>query len=375
MSSIKWAFKKLLLTLGGIVPAIVITAACSLVFLAVDQILGSMANTQYFLGIVNLDEGTYGDELILEIGRVDAVKAVILPDSDVAEESMKLGRVEAWVTIPENYTEQVRAMKKVDFDLHSAPDSISEQMGRGVLAQLNMEFISKEETYNRCKDLFSTYDECKAEVDAKLCELDAKIAKQYSISFYGEKQDKTSKGLFMNAFAKRSGLVAFVILLVLTSMLPYLCSSDVLRTSRRLLSTRRATLYGYISDYFTLLFAAVIVIAIAKIFMTGLSILDCFRLVPYAVCTSGLCLMYVRYAPINGSIDMLAPSIVLITSFLGGCFFDIASISAPFAVLSCLTPQGLFLYGLSTDKILPSIALLAIGLITFLIGLNKYKRG
>ena len=109
--------------------------------------------------------------------------------------------------------------------------------------------------------------------------------------------------------------------------------------ARRMGAAKLGRALAFFGDALALFAAGLIASAIAFAFAPARSAALALGLVCYDVCVSGLCLLTSKFGA-AGRIDIAAPAIALVTSLIGGCFMDLASLSPFLTVLSRLTPQG-----------------------------------
>ncbi|MDD3400641.1 MAG: ABC transporter permease [Eubacteriales bacterium] len=375
MRSIKWAIKKTVFSLGGYASILVILAVSAVSFLTIERVLHQAPSNTYMLGIVNFDEGELGDEVVERMGNVNGITLTELNSTETAQRMIENGQLEAWAQIPADYSQTIKSLQKVELIYHSASGSLSEQFGRETLSFENIRLLIRYETYQRCRELYDNDEECARQVDAQMKKMDSIVENQYTLTRSDDiPRTAISKSLFSKVFAKQTGVVTLLVTFVCAAMLQYMTRADVCGSRKRSLSIINARRFVFASDYLAYIFAALIIIVVAKICMRKLSYLDCLKMLPYVLCISSICHCYAQTRKTNGAIDMLTPFVVLATCFIGGCFFDIGSVSSTMQIVSCISPAGLLIYGIDNASAYPSIILLVLSVVFLTLGYIRNKK-
>lgn len=375
MQNIKWVFKKIIASFGGLCVLLLVLILATVSFFCVDSVLYAKPSQSYSLGLVNNDKGQYGQVIVDAISSNTSIALHIIEDTNAAEKLLSNGIVEGWVLIPADYTDLIRDGRNISFQFKAAPGSISQQIGREALSNINIQLLIKEDVYRRCMDMYPDYDSCKAAVDNQLQLLDKNISAQYTISTSGgEPKTALSDTLFSKVFAKQAGVVTLFITFCFASMLQYMTLDDVCRVRKRLFHVKKGRLNGYISENSAFILLGILSIVAAKLCMPHFSATDSILMIPFVICAAGMCMCYIQADSHNSSIDMFIPLIVLILCFLGGCFFDVGAVSPVLKVISCITPTGLVLHGIQNNLVYPSIILTCLGFSFSIIGYLRYKK-
>ncbi|MDO4564243.1 MAG: ABC transporter permease [Clostridia bacterium] len=374
MRAVRITALKLRYALGGLGSVIVVFALSCAAFLAVGGVLKAAPAEEYAFGIVNLDEGGFGVRLIEGLNEHGSTKVFVYESAEQAQDRMNGGEVEGWALIPASYSESVLRGRRVNFEFETAAGSSSGQLGRELVNYEHMRLELIQETYDRCRDLFDTDEECREAVDAALKTAGESGGSDYRISLSGgEARTALNSSLFSAVYVKSAGIVAMFIAFCAASMLRFLSAPDSARVSGRLLLSKREADLGLITDFAAVFCVCIALIILGKLCLDGLEFFECLHLVIYSALISALCLLYAYSTALHGAIDAFVPFIVLISCLLGGCFFELGEISPAVRLLSFLTPQGLALWSIREGGLWPALPPLLLTALVFALARRRYR--
>ena len=125
-----------------------------------------------------------------------------------------------------------------------------------------------------------------------------------------------------------------------------------------------------ITDHLALVMAGVFIAAEALIFRSDVDAGEILAYLLYVNCVAGICLL-ISLTRAGGGADMTASILALVTSTVGGCFFDLTALGRPFKVISYFTPQGLLIGAVSGS----ALCFIAMAIVTAVCMLIYYCSG
>jgi len=330
---ISTAYYKLCAMFGGVGMLPVVYLLLALCLAAAAMITKAQAPDTVTVALVNDCGGGYSRELSQRLGSTEGLHVVRFDEVKDAEDALLAGRAEALLVILPQYNELLTADGAVPLiELRSAPGAVSAELIReaaaGLLAAQRSEAMVTSELETE------GYDALK---------MQQYIAEFSTPTLYHVKTAGSGLAhegaLFGSSYACFEGVAAFALLLLLLTLARRMADAPSRMTAHRMGAAAHGSALAFLSDAFALFSAGFIAAAIAFALAPNKSLSLALGLVCYDICISGLCLLTGCFGA-AGRIDIAAPAIALITSLIGGCFADLASLSPALSFAAKCTPQG-----------------------------------
>jgi len=346
---------KLAAMFGGPLTALVLCAALLVSLTAVSGALQAERADSVRITVVDRDDSAESRALSDALSSDGALSVTQCGDEASARRMLALGRAEGLLTIGQGYGDALRSDgDELGLHYESAPLSSSGQAVREIVSGYVVRARSRIRAYeNAAEALGALSAEDEAALDALLGQA---APAAYTIETIGgdsqtNSDPQTNSGSVFRALSVRyEGFAALCILLCMLTL-----SAFFARGSSRLVSARMNALPGgaacaFFGDALALFGSGVLMAAIALIPRGDVSPTVLYMLAAYVFNLTGLCILITRFGGVGGRVDVLSPFLALLTGLIGGCFADTAALSPALRRLSLLTPQGLFLAGLSEPE-------------------------
>lgn len=148
--------------------------------------------------------------------------------------------------------------------------------------------------------------------------------------------------LFEGGYVRFSGFAALAMLLAALSLSHFLEDGDARAVNVRLRCRPHGAALALATDAGAVGLPTLAVAALYFACGGTFGVRPAAAFLCYALLCTALCLALGRFGA-AGRADLLAPFLVLLTGLLGGCFYDVGSLSPALRLLSLCTPEGLLI--------------------------------
>ncbi len=323
---------------------IIMLAVCLLCFSTVACILGEKASSEIVVAVADDDGSEISEEYIGALAKADGVR-ILLIDRNDAMKLLEKGKAESVLLIGEGFEKAFLSDEALPIEFRSSSAGVAADAGREICAGLLLSLQSSYDAISRLvsagvvseteKDLFFDHLE---EVEAE-----AKPIVEFSSTSGGSSSEQT---VFGRIYARYSGFAALIIFLFMMSLSVLLSGIPARAVRKAMSAVPRGYALSVMTDHLALVLAGLLMAAAAVLFRTGLNVRELLAFFLYINCVSGVCLL-ISLTRAGGGSDMTAAFLAMVTSTVGGCFFDLSSLGRFYLVLSCFTPQGLLIGAVS----------------------------
>ena len=323
---------------------ILMLAVCLLCFSAADRILDEKASSEIVVAVADEDGSEISEEYIGALAKADGVTALRTGRKD-AMQALERGKAESVLLIGEGFEKAFLSDEALPIEYRSASAGVAADAGREICAGLLLSLQSSYDAISRLvsegviaeteKDLFFDHLE---EVAA-----DARPIVAFSRASGGPSSEQT---VFGRIYARYSGFAALIIFLFMLSLSVLLSGIPARAVRKAMSAVPRGYALFVLTDHLALVLAGMMMAAAAVLFRTGLNTRELLAYFLYINCVSGVCLL-ISLTRAGGGSDMTAAFLAMVTSTVGGCFFDLSSLGRFYSILSYFTPQGMLIGAVS----------------------------
>lgn len=280
----------------------------------------------------------------------------VLPVSEAeAEQALADGRAEGWLQLPAGFGRALADGETPALSYRAAAGAASAEAVRETVAGQVRTLAALQNALRKAGELS---DDERAALEERFWRYaDAGQKTLYEATVKGSGGE--SAALFAGGWAEGAGFALLAGLLCTLAVSHFFHTPPAQAVDRRLSSLPHGLARAFFSGWGLLLFTGLAVSALY--FLTGapLSARAAAAFFAYDLLCAGLAAVLQNLAA-WGRADALTPLVVLGTSLVGGCFFNVAAVSPALRTLALFTPQGLALAALHGDGLWPTAALLGL---------------
>lgn len=350
----------------GIIYLIFIIGICGIIS---SYALEKNTPSELNIAVVSNSNGFLANELIESIDDKNGVSLKIVSETN-AKKLLEGGYVEGILYIKDSYDTALYENKEVLLSYKSAATSSSNQIARELIASV---VVRQEILIRGLSNIESYLGRNLFEEEKKQILSDIKSEMKSDAELYEKKTEEGNKVSLVDPFSpKQIGFVTFAIMMTLFTWSVWVSNTDAKLVENRMTSVKNGFILSYSSDVLSLFFIGCIVGISCILPSSSINILDLVTIIIYTWCVTGFSIILVRYNICSGRIDVLAPFLVLITCFIGGCFGSISEFSPILKFLSLCTPQGLAMYA-QAGNLFAIFILFVLGCVLLFFGISKNK--
>lgn len=331
------------------------------------------------LGVVSVNSGELGAELVTSLGQEDDIEIERFADEDSLTGAVERGEVDAGVTIPEGYDEQLRSGEEAMIQFLARPGAI----GTGIRTRVDSLVVEQGARVRAALFAAERGDGDFGEATNIATEL-ADESPTVAVVVQSEGED-TFEGLGQFDLGASSQLVLFMFVNSLAATVA-LIQSRRLGVSRRMLSTpitSRTIVVGETLGRFAVAMIQGVFIILAASFLFGVKWGDplgaSVLLTAFALVSTGAAVLFGAILSNEQQAGALTP-LSLGLAALGGCMVPLEVFSPTMQTIAHITPHAWAVEGFTklirTDAGLPDIALqiaVLIGFAVVLLGLASWR--
>ncbi len=354
MTLLRAALLKMRAMCDGVLTLLFVLLLSALSFGLVDAVTTRTAASSVRVAVVDEDQTAFSAEVLAALSARDGLSVTTFSSRDAAEDALYCGDVEGVLTLQAGFAASAASNAPLAYSCTAAAGAVTAQLLResvvATAAIANVRIQAEAQ-------VSAWYDgDAKQALSDALSALDDEAAASYSVTHHGGTAQ--AQATLFDTTPKQAGVVALFAAFVLVSLYPFLQLPDSRRVAMRLLANRKQYALGVFSDWLAMFFIGLMVDALALLLLRAFSVRAALLLLPYLAALSSFGLALGQSKRQVGGVDLLIPFVVLLTSLLGGCLFNLAAYSDVLRVLSYFTPQGMYLYSVNGNGWLGAIALL-----------------
>lgn len=313
------------------------------------------------VAVVDEDKTSYSKLLMDRISKKNKLEIEYTSRKD-ALELLEGKKVEHVIVIKEGFEEKVKtgdSGKLVEF----IESSSSYTLGyvREVLAGEIIRFVTNnlaaEWVVNQYKELNITVknDLMQEAIDYADSQWEPEPLMTVEYIEAGDAERKPTTVVFMPIAASSTGIIIFFIMLYILFNSGWIIEERINGTLKRLAAGPKALAYSFFANVLALLFSAMFQVALFSIIMSLLfgvfiftGVLSYLIISAYILSVVSISMFLSSILKTPAQLQAGAPAFALLTSFLGGCFWNFAEVPERLKMLSRLTPQGWALEGINS---------------------------
>lgn len=352
---------------GGLFLLLALTGLCAY---TVGRVLTAERASKISIALVDND----GSGLSLQLEEAlkqEASLLVIKTDEKGARRLIASGRAEGVLIVNAGYSEALRQGESAVAAYRAAPFSSSAAAAREIIGGkiLSQQIYSEALATAKAAGLIADGGEEAFEKAYREASAQQGEPVLFTLSGGGA---VTGEALFSNPKGRAAGFAGLLLLLVLLSLSQFLSDPATRAVNGRLLCRQRGAAFAFLTDNGALLLPGLLFTGTVYLCLGSVRP-PLLPLCAYTFAAAGLSSFLSAFRKSPGT-DALSPYLALLTSLLGGCFFDVSLLSPLFQTLSLLTPQGLLIWAAKSGDPLPALLLFAAGLLLYAISFIREKR-
>lgn len=392
MSFLRIIYYKLKIFLGNKTLLVLSAIVCLLTAFITGYSYQKTTHEGIPIAIVDFDSSTYSELLLDRIAQNDSL-VVFVTDMTQGEYLLKKSRVEMLFSINDGFEENIKQMEYeniIDSFIHI--NSLNSPFIKEIIASNVNRFISNHYTVslvrqnlNRHNIEFKDYMEQKiietsdSNWDPPLASHKFSWAKTSSLQSNSNTNDNLNQNIY-------HGAILFILILIILFGTSFVIEEKSNHIQKRLSSTRRNFIKNYIANILALFFGAFLYLLSMHLLITIVFRVDIINTpsnliiyISYIFSTIFISLNIGSLLKNATNIKSYSAPLAIISSFAGGCFFNLSYVSKNAYFLSLLTPQGIALRGFSRNVYTSVTSLILITLffltLDILIQSTNFKKG
>jgi len=351
---------------GGLLRVLLTLAFCGVCCLLVQSILTGTAADTISLACVDRDRTDISEEVCEVLQHTDGL-AVTLCSREEAAALLRKGRADGILLLDVGFSEAFLSGEQMPVSFRSAGGSVS---SRAVVEIVSAAVLSVQSRYDAesrltADDLWN--EEAEALFDEKWQEAEENTREIVVYETKGKRTEVTETPAFGEFYTGYSGIAGMLVLLCMLSLSAWLAEEGSELVRRRGAVFPFGRIRSMVTDFGAVFVLGLLLVLCVLLCKGSSRAEEWFAWLCYLVCLTGVVLA-LRRINVSGGIQVAAPFLAVITSVLGGCFFDFTALGGLAAYLPHLTPQGHLIRAVGGE---PSSAwvLLGVGLLLSLLGI------
>lgn len=326
--------------IGGVLPLLAAVLLVSVLSFTVRRTLLAQTAGAISLAVVDEDQSALSEALIDALSGGGALD-VAATDAGGARRLVLRGRAEGILTIPVGYAEAVKNGVEALLTYKAAPFSASSDAAREIIAAEAVMQQSSERAKSEAVSRNLIEEGDFSAFDARFAENRGDTAGL--VLFTSTGTGEAGGALFLDAGRRYAGSAGLLLMLLILSLAQFLSLPDTRLVNARLRAFPHGRATAFLSDNAALCLLSFLLAGACVPFALGRLCVFLAAALLYAFAVAGLSSLLSSVSADAGGTDALAPFIVLITSLVGGCFFDASSVSELLGHAARFTPQGLLM--------------------------------